>query len=115
MSGPMSTRVNLAELCDALLWVGSGEAVGMDCGAYVNRATGAIHWSGGDFDEELPDDIDDESRYVAVPDKRGFDLGRPLVFRFVAENIPDSYERVSQYFRKQRACARFKDELERTG
>ena len=111
--------INLQDLLDAFAWVSSGEAVGFDCVAYVNKATGAILYSGEEIDEEidekLPDDIGDEEKYLALPDKRDFGLGSFLALRFVAENIPDSYERVQQYFRKKGAYSRFKDELDRAG
>ncbi len=111
----MNTRINLQDLLAALEWAASGEVVGVDCAAYVNRATGSIHWSGEGIDEELPDDIDDGSQYVAVPSKRDLGLGRSLALRFVAENIPDSYERIHQYFRKKGAYSHFKAELDHAG
>jgi hypothetical protein len=110
----MNTPVKYQDLLDAFEWIGSGGVAGTDCEAYVSRATGVIHWAGEGIDGEPPDDIDDESLYVSVPCKYDFDLGRPLALHFVAENIPDSYECVYQYFGKKGAYSRFKDELERT-
>jgi len=109
------TRIDFQDLLHAFEWVASGEIAGIECAAYVNRATGSIHWSSEGIDEELPDDIDDGSQYIAVPRKRDFELGRSLALRFVAENIPDSYERVHQYFRKKGAYSRFKAELDHAG
>lgn len=111
----MSTRVNLEDVLSAYEWISAGEVAGVDCEAYVSRATGAIHWSGEGADEELPEDIEDETKYVAVPKKSDLDLGRSLALRFVGERLPDSYELVSQYFRKKGAYSRFKAELERVG
>ena len=111
----MNTHINLQDLLDSLEWVASGEAAGVDCAAYVNRVTGSIHWSGEGIDEELPDDFDDGNQYVAVPSKHDLGLGRSLALRFAAENIPDSYERVHQYFRKKGAYSHFKAELDRAG
>jgi len=111
----MNTRINLPDLLDAIEWIGSGEVAGVYCAAYVNRATGSIHWSGEGIDEALPDDIDDGGRYIAVPSKHDLGLGRSLALRFVAENIPDSYERVRQYFHKKGAYAHFKAEIDRAG
>jgi hypothetical protein len=111
----MSTSVNLQDLLAAFEWIGAGEAAGVDCEAYVSRATGAIHWSGEGADEELPEDIEDETKYVAVPGKSDLELGRSLALRFVEERLPDSYELVHQYFRKKGAYSRFKAELERAG
>jgi len=107
--------IDLQNLLDAFEWVSSGGVAGVDCAAYVNKATGSILWSGEGVDEELPDDIDDEEQYLAVPSRHDLGLGHSLALRFVAENIPDSYERVHQYFRKKGAYSRFKAELERAG
>jgi hypothetical protein len=51
--------------------------------AYLDRQSGKIYWHSefGDNDEELPDDIDNE-KYIAIPDKRELDLGKPLVLDF---------------------------------
>lgn len=111
----MTTQVNFQDLLDAFEWVGSGEAAGVDCEAYVSKETGVIHWLGEGVPEDPPEDIDDASKYVPVPDKRDFDLGKSLALRFVEENLPASYERVAQYFRSRGAYSRFKDELERHG
>jgi hypothetical protein len=111
----MNTRIDLQDLLGAFEWVSSGGVTGVDCAAYVHKATGSIHWSGEGLDEELPDDIDDESQYVAVPSKHDLELGRSLALRFVSENIPDSYEIVRQYFRKKGAYSHFKAELDRAG
>jgi hypothetical protein len=54
--------------------------------AYLDRQSGKIYWHSefGDNDEELPDNIDDE-KYISIPDKRGLDLGKPLVLDFARE------------------------------
>jgi hypothetical protein len=111
----MNTRINLQDLRAAFEWIGAGEAAGFDCAAYVNRATGSIHWLGEGIDEEPPDDIDDGSQYVAVPGKHELGLGRSLALRFVAENIPDSYEHIRQHFRRKGAYSHFKADLDRAG
>jgi hypothetical protein len=55
-----------------------------------DRQSGKIYWHSefGDNDEELPDDIDNE-KYIAIPDKRALDLGKPLVLDFAREFLPD--------------------------
>ncbi len=107
--------IDFQDLLGALEWVSSGGVAGLDCAAYVNKATGSILWSGEGIDEELPDDIDDEEQYLAVPSRHDLELGHSLALRFVAENIPDLYERVHPYFRKKGAYSRFKAELDRAG
>lgn len=111
----MSVNVHLDELLSAYEWVNSGEAVALSCEAYVRRVTGQIHWLGEGVEEEPPEDIEDGSLYIAVPQKGDFDLGRSLVFRFVEERIPDSIETVDDYFRRRGAYAQFKSLLSRVG
>ena len=110
MSNPPA--VKLAELEDALLFVGSGEMFGN--AAWVCRETGAVLCHSDDTDdfEPLPDDIDDEDRYVPVPDKHELDLGKPLALEFTRTQLPACYEQVCAMFAHRGAYARFKDLLE---
>jgi hypothetical protein len=106
-----SAAVSFVDLLDAYEWVSSADPFENE--AYVSRVTGQIHWSSSitDVEEELPEDIEDESIYLAVPHKHDLDLGRELVLRFVEEHLPDSYELVSGFFRKRGAYSRFKSLL----
>ena len=65
--------------------------------------------------DELPDDIDDDEKYVQIPNKREFDLGKPLVFDFVGQFLPDDFDEVQRIFSRKGAYARFKDLLVRRG
>jgi hypothetical protein len=85
--------------------------------AFISLETGDIYW---DTDEEagereLPDDLDDGSRYLAVPHKNDLDLGRDLVFRFVTAELPDHDERVRSYFHHRGAYSRLKELLAAAG
>lgn len=111
----MSVRVNLNDLLSALEWVSAGDAAAVECSACVSRLSGAVVWVGEGVDDEVPDDIDDASLYVAVPHKSDFELGRSLALRFVEELLPASFETVHGYFRKRGAYSRFKALLERSG
>ena len=72
------------EICEAFELVsmtgGSGEQE-----AYLCKQTGKIYWHSDLADpddelyEKLPDDIEDDEKYIAIPDKRELDLGKPLV------------------------------------
>src|SRR6266850_2502587 len=75
--------------------------------AYLDRQSGKIYWHSGfgNNDEELPDDIDDE-KYIAIPDKKELDLGKPLVLDFAREFLPDHYDEVRHIF-SRRAVGRF--------
>ena len=104
--------IKLEDLEDALMFVGSSDM--FDNAAWLCRATGKVLWSGGDTDdfEPLPDDIDDEDRYLAIPDKRDLDLGKPLVLEFARTQLPEHFEKVREIFSRRGAYARFKDLLE---
>ncbi len=110
-----SPAVHLAELEDALGWISGVEAFGNR--ARVSRLTGEVHWSSeyGDAPDDLPDDIDDGSSYVAIPDKNDLDLGRSLVSRFVRERVPELDFTVHEIFARPGAHRRFKAWLERLG
>jgi hypothetical protein len=112
MSGRMGMAANFSELLDALEFAssgGSGENT-----AYLCKETGKIYWHSdwGDDVGALPDDIEDSAKYIAVPDKRELDLGRPLVLKFTLHHLPDDYDRVREIFSRAGAYARFKDLLE---
>jgi hypothetical protein len=85
--------------------------------AYLCRETGRIFWHSefGDNEDELPDDIEDDAKYLALPDPRDLDLGRRLVMRFAAEEFADHYDDVAAIFSRSGAYRRFKDLLTREG
>lgn len=108
----MRAHVYLSELEDALEWV---SAAGAESAAYVSRESGRIFWhsESGDLEEEIPEDVDDEALYAAVPNKQDLDLGQRLVFRFIEATVPDAYDEVRRIFSKRGAYGRFKDFLDR--
>jgi hypothetical protein len=59
----------------------------------------------------LPEDIEDETKYVLVPGKHDLDLGRSLVMRFTYSNAPHLEERIRDIFRRKGAYSRFKELL----
>jgi hypothetical protein len=86
---------------------------------FLCRQTGKIYERsdllGSDETDELPEDIEDEDKYIPIPDKRELDLGKPLVLRFAREFLPGDFDRVRQIFSKRGAYGRFKDLLEHRG
>jgi hypothetical protein len=108
-----SAPVKFEDLLAAYEWVSSSD----DSEAFVSRVTGNIHYSSSsiELDDELPEDIEDGSIYVAVPNKHDLDLGKNLVLTFTEEQLADSYQSVANIFRKRGAYGRFKDLLERKG
>ena len=107
-------RVSFSDLQCAFEFVSSGGMAGNE--AYLDRQSGKIYWHSefGDNDEELPDDIDDE-KYIAIPDKRELDLGKPLVLDFACAFLPEDYDEVRHIFSGRGAYRRYKDLLVRRG
>jgi len=85
----------------------------MENNAYICLDTGAIFCTSevNPVDEEVPDDLETSDRYIAIPHKNDLDLGRTLALHFVAQQLPDHYERVQGFFRRKGAYARFKELL----
>jgi 2-hydroxychromene-2-carboxylate isomerase len=83
--------------------------------AFLCKETGEIHWHSSLLGEteELPEDLEEDEKYVRIPGKRELDLGRPLVFDFVREFLPDDYEEVRRIFDRKGAYGRYKDLLVR--
>jgi hypothetical protein len=76
-------RVKFSDLQSAFEYVDVGVPGTNE--AWLDRRTGAMHfWSDYDDDEEqkLSADIEDETRYLAIPDKRDLGLGRRLAIDF---------------------------------
>jgi hypothetical protein len=111
-----TVTVNAQELRSALDFVSTGAAFGAS--AYICGETGKIHWRSADLgleDDDLPEDIEDATRYMAVPSQHDLDLGRPLVMAFVADELPDDYDTVAGFFRGRGAYGRFKELLAARG
>lgn len=111
----MRAQVYLSELLNAFQLVSAGG--GYENAAYVSRESGRIYWASetGDLEEDLPEDVEDETLYARLPDKHDLDLGQRLVFRFVDESAPDAYGQVRSYFSRKGAYSKFKDFLDRSG
>jgi len=73
-----------------------------------------LYESEDDQDSEIPGIIEPE-RFVEVPHKHEFDLGKRLVFRFFEEQPADEEEEVRCLLRKSGAYGRFKELLDQRG
>lgn len=84
--------------------------------AYLNKETGETYYVSelGDSDE-LPDDLEDNDKYITIPHKNDLNLGRDLVFDFISAVLPAELRRVREIFSGKGAYARFKDWLESKG
>ena len=109
--------VKFDELLDAFKTVSIDRYA--DNQTYVCRRSGKVYCRmdpmvvGEDCAGELPDDVEDEEKYLAVPEKHDLDLGRPLVMDFVRQTLPDDVDDVRDMFRSKGAYARFKGLLTR--
>ena len=105
----MPTTILYSDLENAFLWASS--TTGLEAEAFICLATGKTYFRGDDELDELPEDIEDETKYVLVPGKHDFDLGRSLVMRFTYSNAPHLEERIQDIFQRKGAYSRFKDLL----
>jgi hypothetical protein len=110
----LSAPVKYDDLLAAYEWVSSSPDDGE---AFVSRVTGNVHWSSSmmELDEELPEDIEDGSVYVVVPNKYDLNLGKDIALTFAEEQLTDSYQTIADFFRKRGAYGLFKEFLERKG
>ena len=105
--------VSFKELLDAFEFVNFGYAGGENEG-FVALQSGKIYLRLADFDDEddaeepLPEDVDDEDKYVPIPDKRELGLGKSLVLNFASEVIPDDFEKVRRMFSRSGAYGAFR-------
>ena len=88
--------------------------------AYLGRESGKIYWHSEfsdleELNDELPEDIEDEDKYIQWPSKRELDLGVPLVMDFVRQVLPRDFDDVSDMFDRRGAYGRFKQLLTRRG
>jgi hypothetical protein len=106
--------ISFTDLQDAFLFVNFGGPGENE--AYLDRQSGKIYCYSayGDNEEELSDDIDD-AKYIAIPDKRELDLGKPLVLNFVGQFLPDDGDEVRRIFSRKGAYGRYKDLLVERG
>jgi hypothetical protein len=86
--------------------------------AFLCRRTGKIYWrsdfSGLDeLEDALPDDVEDDENYVAIPDKRELDLGEPLVLDFARAFLPNDFDEVRSIFSRRGAYQKFRALLTR--
>jgi hypothetical protein len=87
--------------------------------AILCRRTGKIylHSDFSDFEgllDELPEDVEDDEKYIAIPNKRELALGKPLALDFAREVLPRDFDEVRYIFGRPGAYAKFRALLIRT-
>jgi hypothetical protein len=108
--------ITLSELEDAYDWANTGPYGEVE--VWIDRRSGRVYVR-SDYvdpkDEPLPDDIEDDDRYLGLPDKRDLDLGKPLAIAFSERFMERDYQDVRDIFSRRGAYGRFKALLERRG
>jgi len=112
--------VSLDELIAAMFFI--SDAHNPDAAAYLHRLSGEVYWRSDDklldefYDgEKLPEDMENSPEYLPIPNKGQLNVGKALVFAFVARFMPHAYAEVAAIFRKPGSYRRFKDMLEERG
>jgi hypothetical protein len=104
----MPMPVSFTELSDAVQFVSAGH--NEENQAYLCKESGRIYCH-SDFVpdlDELPEDIDDEEKYLRIPGQRDLDVGKSLMLDFAREFLPDDFDTVRDISRKSGAYGRFK-------
>ena len=79
-----------------------------DSEAYIDAESGTVYCSGEGIDDPLPNDIYENKKYLEIPTKHDLELGKPLVLRFTALEMPNQVDSVYSIFKKRGAYANFK-------
>jgi hypothetical protein len=104
-------------ISDAFAFAGMDHSRG-EHQAFLCRRTGKVYYHSEFFDleelnDELPDDIDDDEKYIAIPNKRELGLGKPLALDFAREFLPNDFDEVRYIFSKRGAYPKFRALLAR--
>ncbi len=108
---------NFEKICEAFEFVNMGGGYGENH-AFLCKRTGHVYWRSDfsdldDLNDELPDDIEDDEKYIAIPDKRELDLGKPLVLDFAREFLPGDFDEVRRIFDRKGTYRKFRALIER--
>jgi hypothetical protein len=105
---------SVQEILDALEFVSFDSGLGENQ-ALLCRQTGKIYWRSEfsdvkELDDELPDEIDDGTKYIAIHNKRDLDLGKPLVLDFarISAKLPNDFDEVCDISSRRGAYRKFR-------
>lgn len=110
--------ISFKELMETYELASMGSSAYGEHHAYLCRESGKIYWHSEfsdleELNDELPEDIEDEDKYIQLPSKRELDLGVPLVMDFVRQVLPRDFDDVSDMFDRRGAYGQFKQLLTR--
>ena len=105
------------DILEAFEFVGMSGSLGEHL-AFLCRRTGKIYWHSefsevAELNDELPDDVSDEEKYIAIPDKLELGLGKPLALDFAREWLPGDFDEVRYIFSRKGAYRKFRTLLVR--
>ena len=109
------------EILEAYALAGFGNSGYGTVDVFLCRESGKLYWRYYEFsgleqyNDELPADIEDEEKYIQLPDKKDLDLGVKLVMDVARQVLPQDADDISDMFRKRGAYSRFKQLLLRRG
>ncbi|MES2825092.1 MAG: UPF0158 family protein [Pseudomonadota bacterium] len=104
--------VNYSDLEMAIDFVSAGAEY--DDAAYLDKESGEIYYDSDSSEDEIPEDVFDNEKYISVPDKKEFGLGKPLALNFAEQYLPNDIENVYSIFRSKGAYSAFKSLLEKS-
>jgi hypothetical protein len=113
MSKGSNIMVNIDDLEMALDFNSSGPY--SDNYAYLDTETGQIYYVSDIIDEEPPEDIDENEKYMLLPTKQELELGKSLAIKFANETDANLSNQVYSIFSSKGAYSRFKSLLESKG
>jgi len=82
---------------------------------YIDTESGEVIYVSDFIDEEPPSDIYENDKYIMLPTKQEFGLGKPLALEFAREKDRDLFNEVYSIFSSRGAYSRFKNLLEHKG
>lgn len=106
----LDMAINYSDLELAFEFVSSGYE--FEHSAYFDKETGVIYYDSDASEDELPEDLFENEKYIAIPSKRDFGLGKPLAIEYAQYNLPDELDLVCSFFRSKGAYSNFKSLLE---
>src|SRR5260370_25581734 len=100
MTAAKTVSVNAEELRTTFEFVSFGAP--LEHSAYICVDTGKIYChsvsAGLEEEEDLPEDLDNSDRHIAVPHKNDLGLRRRLALAFVDPALPHEYDTVAAFF-----------------
>lgn len=112
MGHKLNMKIDYSDLEDAYMWVSGAP---MECSAMIDRNTGKIYFLSDsyDVDDDCPEDIGDEEKYLSVPGQYDLDLGNSLAFRFARCQPRLDEDEIREIFHRKGAYSRFSNLLDK--